>query len=322
MPISTPVTGFDPDNLQGATVRPPTAQKAAYTIDYRTPYPDSFPFRHTLVEGTNTNSGKTRENHVHRMGWNLTESGVRDDQSHATVYMSFEEHYHPASQTDPLLEWHVEGQDANGTGFRPFSFAGQYDDIEDTLSAGIQSNRITFLSTDGQSERFMLDYVNNTYALAGIGNGSFFDILGGSVVGSFSNGLYRVYPYSSSGASLGQRFVGSVFQMGEVNSGVPLSKMQFGPGAFGGYTGSLNVAKGASGQAVFGLGVDVGTSDADGDVHFLDGATIQVSGTTTGLTFGGGSDKLGFFGETPVVQQTATDLPSVLTALANLGLIS
>ena len=324
MPISTPITGFDPDNLQGATVRPPAIQKAAYTIDYSTPYPASYPFRHTLVTGTNTNSGKTRDNHVHRFGWNLTESGVRDDQNHASVFMSFEEHFHPSSLTTPYIEWHVEGQDASGTAFRPFSFAGEFDDIANTLSTSVQSNKFTITTTDGQTERLKLDYVSNGFGIAIPGAGNTFVLNGGEAWNSSNLGGIYIRPRSAGNRDVMWRFgggSGEIFQMGHVNTNV--DSFMIGPRGTGGRDDAFNITNcSGDNHAAFGFGVDPTTSATSGDVYFLDGAQIRISGTTTCLTIGTVSDKLGFFGKAPVVQPSAADLAGVIAALKAVGILS
>tara|TARA_R110000787_G_scaffold15257_8_gene47102 strand:- start:101 stop:1066 length:966 start_codon:yes stop_codon:yes gene_type:complete len=320
MTISTPITGFDPDNLQGATVRPPAAQKAAYRIDYRGPYPDSCPFRHTMVTGTNDNPSKTRDNHVHRMGFNIRENGTQEDTNAASVFMSFEEHYHPSFFANPVFEWHLEGQGSDQTTFRAVSFLGEIGDVANTLSGGFQAAKCGF-SDFGGTQRFWMDFVTPLYGMALAGN-NFFDITADNQVGSNNSGTFRFYPYSATNAGMAMRFYSSDFVMGEINAGVPIAKMRFGPGALGATTGALTVAKGSGGQAVFGFGVDVGTGQTDGDLHVLDGATINISGTTTGLTIGGAGDKLGFFGKAPVVQQSASDLAGVIAALKAVGILS
>lgn len=58
------------------------------------------------------------------------------------------------------------------------------------------------------------------------------------------------------------------------------------------------------------------------NIQILDARNIQL-GRTTGTQIGTATDqKVGFFGTTPVVQQSATDEAEIIVALKALGLIS
>lgn len=307
-------------------VKPAAVETPALVFDYRGADEDSLPFRFTMLNSPNATD--PRDNNVHRFGFNVGADGTPEDPTEVMICISMEEHWQNGSG-DILAECHMEGVDNDGTAFRPFSYAFKKGDVDATLNASIQSNIITFTNRAGNAETFKLDTLTPYFGMA-LGGNRHFELLGDSTVGSYGTGLMRFYPYSDTNAGLSMKFASSLFMMGQENAGVPIAKMRFGPTALANAAGGFTVAKGASGSAVFGFGVDVGTGDADGDLHLLDGATINISGTATGLTIGGStSDKVAFLGGTPVGVQDITGstggnaaLQNLCALLANTGLFT